>query len=266
MSFDTAVRVVRASSLAELSWTDATGVPNVCGVVALVWQDTPAIAFTYAAADRAHQIGGAPTVALTLTDPRSTAEAFAASIIRGRPRLVEDLHGTQFAEQMLEQELRRYPPARRYADSPMLLREHWWYQPRLILTIDVDEVRPLPARAEPADHLLVVAEPNRTNVHSVRVAPKRTGPSTIAFEPLGADVPSSGPAVLFGQDASFPDLEQWTTWSFRGRCGDGRFAVGEEPGRTGLNPVPSVWQRIRRESAFARACRAGIERAERARG
>lgn len=256
-------RVVQASSLAGLSWIGPTGLPNVCGVVALKWQDSPAIAFTYAAADRARELGRAPTVALTLTEPRSTADAFAASIIRGRPRLIEDLDGAVFAEKMLDQELRRYPPARRYADSPMLLREHWWYLPRLILTIDVDELRPMPVRSESADHVLVVGAQGRISAHPVRIEPERAGPSTIAYVPLGSDVPPDGHAVLFGQDASFPDLEQWTTWCFRGDCVDGRFEVDEEPARTRLEPVPSVWQRVRREAAFARACRSGVERAER---
>jgi hypothetical protein len=245
---------ISASSLAEVSWVVA-GLPRVHGVVPLVHDDVPVLAFTYADEDLAREVAASPVVALSLTEPRSTGAAFRPLVLVGSPRLVEDPTGDLFATDLLPQELRRYPPSRLLADSPLLQREHWWYLPRLLVRIDVDTVVQVPAREDPSrDHLLVVAGADGPVVRTARVADGAPELVSLASQ----DPPPPGPAVLFGQDASFPDLEQWAQWSYRGQWDGAGMQVEDAPARTGLGPPPGLIQRWRRQRALERRCIAAL--------
>jgi hypothetical protein len=249
--------VVSASSLGELCWVDTAGQPQARGVVALVRGERPVLAFTYADEPVAREVARAARIALAFTETRSAAQGFRPVLVTGRPRLVEDPKGDLYLEDLVVQELRRYPPSRLLADSPLLMREHWWYLPRLVVEIDVDAVEPMPQREATHDHVLVVAD-GTTPV--VRLA----GIRDRFDDRLGVDVEgrsaASGPAVLFGQDASFPDLEQWAQWRYRGVWDGTSLAVEEAPARTGLGPVPGLLQRWRRQRALERACVRAIPR------
>jgi hypothetical protein len=246
---------ISASSLAEVSWVTA-GRPRVRGVVALVRADVPVIAFTYADAEVAREVAGSTVVALSLTEPRSTGMGFRPLVLVASPRLVEDPSGDVFATDLLPQELRRYPPSRLLADSPLLQREHWWYLPRLLVELEVAAVVQVPAREDPSrDHVLVVAG---TDGPVVRVARVDGDPQLVSL--ASQDPPPPGPAVLFGQDASFPDLEQWTQWSYRGRWDGAGLQVDDAPARIGLGRPPGLLQRWRRQRDLERRCVAAIPR------
>lgn len=245
---------ISASSMAEVSWVVA-GLPRVRGVVPLVHGDVPVLAFTYADEDLAREVAGSSVVNLSLTEPRSTGTAFRPLVMVGRPRLVEDPSGDLFATDLLPQELRRYPPSRLLADSPLLQREHWWYLPRLLVEIDVEAVVQVLTREDPArDHLLVVAGADGPVVRVARLADG--DPELVSLASQGP--PPPGPAVLFGQDASFPDLEQWTQWSYRGRWDGAGLQVDAAPGRIGLGRPPGLLQRWRRQRDLERRCLAAI--------
>lgn len=246
-------QVVGASSLSEVSWL-AHGRPQVRGAVTLLRGDAPALAYTYADAAVARAVAASPVVAVSFTEPRSTRTSFSPLLLRGRPRLEEDASGDLFVAELLEQELRRCPPARMLADSPLLRREHWWYLPRLLVTLDVESAEPIGVRAKPRDHLLVVANSGRTDVHVAGVADQSD--LSLLLDVVGPVRP--GPAVLFGQDASFPDLERWSQWRYRGHWYGDEFAVQEAPSRVGLGPVPGLVQRWRRQRELERRCRRGI--------
>lgn len=248
---------VGASSVAELCWVDRQGLPQVRAVIVLVRGLRPALAFTYADEPVAREVARCAQVTLTLTEPRSTGGAFRPLRVTGRPRLTEDPEGDLFVSELVAQELHRYPPARLYADSPLLMREHWWYLPRLVVEVDVEAVEPLAPRVAPHDHLLAVAA-DATTV--VRLAEIRTREADRLELTLDGPAPAPGPAVLFGQDASFPDLEQWSQWRYRGRWDGSTLAVADAPGRTGLGPPPGLLQRWRRQRALARGCIAAIPR------
>jgi hypothetical protein len=244
---------ISASSVAEVSWVVA-GLPRVHGVVPLVHDEVPVLAFTYADEDLAREVAASAVVAVSLTEPRSTGTAFRPLVLVGRPRLVEDPSGDLFATNLLPQELRRYPPSRLLADSPLLQREHWWYLPRLLVEIDVDAVVQVPAREDPSrDHVLVVAGANGPMVRVARIDGDPELLSLASEEP-----PPPGPAVLFGQDASFPDLEQWAQWNYRGHWDGARMQVEEAPARIGLGRPPGLLQRWRRQRDFERRCVAAI--------
>ena len=194
---------------------------------------------------------------LTLTEGRSTGAGFRPVLARGRPRLVEDPEGDVYATELMLQELHRYPPARVYADSPLLQRENWWYLPRLLVELEVDEVRPLPGRADLEDHLLVVDGTAGLDVRTARVVERRGERLSLAVD--GA--PAPGPAALFNQDASFPDLENWAQWSYHGTWDGSGFSVSQAPGAVGLPPTPGLLQRWRRHRHLERRCTAALRRA-----
>jgi hypothetical protein len=276
---DVVNRSVQGSSLADLIWLDDAGEPHGCGVSPLLWDGKPAVAFTYNRADLARQAGNSKVAAMVLTETRSTGSSFAPAALYGRPTLIEDPAGELFTERLLAQELRRYPPARVFADSPLLQREHWWYLPRLILVLDVDAARPMPARPMPVPpvpgqpgappgsdagteplarfgHLLGVAVDGRIEPRVVTA--EENGSGSLALAAVDGRIIPRGPAVLLGQEATFPDLSEWATWRYTGLCTGERLEVVERPASVGLGAPPSIWERWRRQRAFSRACRAGI--------
>jgi hypothetical protein len=258
MGGTTVTQALNASSLAELSWLDPAGNPQVCGVVALARGDEPALAFTYALEPVARQVASASALVLTMREIRSTGPGFRPLLVEGTPRLLEDPHGDLFVADLLAQELRRYPPSRLLADSPLLMREHWWYLPRLVVEIKVAAVRPVPARDDEDSHLLVVADQRRLGVGVAQL--RQQHGDVLALDVVGP-VPRAGPAVLFGQDASFPDLDRWSQWQYRGRWDGRAFTVMEAPTRPGLGPVPGLLQRWRRQRALEKRCIEAIRRA-----
>ncbi len=249
---------VSGSSLSELVWSGPDG-PDVRGVVALVRDDVPVVAFTYAAERVARQVAAADAVALVVRETRSTGRAFRPLVVHGHPHLVEDPDGAVFRRELLDQELRRFPPARVLADSPLLRREHWWYLPRLLLEIRATEVVPLPDGAGEGRPLLVSQRHGRLEPRPVAVRDGDPGRPVV-----DGPAPEDGtPCVLFGQDASFPDLERWNQWSRHGVWREGGLVVEHEVGTPGLGPAPGLLRRWRDQHRLARACRQALSAAER---
>lgn len=263
---DTATRsALSAASIGELAWVDADGCPHVEGAIPMLLDGAPAIAFTYAEHDLAVDVAAADRLVVAVTEPRSTGSTFRPLVCAGRPRLVPDPTGDLFVDDLLTQELRRYPPSRLLVDSPMLRREHWWYLPRMIVVIEVDDVRDIPARGPldddgTGDHVLAVANPGGVEVGVVAVGGLSPASDRLDVALVDDRIPPSGPAALFAQDASFPDLERWSEWTIPGAWdADGaRFTAAAIPSSTGLEPVPSLLRRWRRQRDLERRCRKGL--------
>ena len=256
---------LRGASIGEVAWVDPVdGALRVRGVVPLAGAVGPVLALPYAAADAARSLGAAGGALLVTRDPRGTSSAFRPLTLRCRVRLTEDRAGDRFVEELLDEELRCYPPSRLLADSVILRREHWWWLSRLVVDLDVvAEEAPLP-RADGRDHLLVVDAGAPDPVHrlvagSARLAalPEPHAADLPALE-VSAGTPGPGPAVLHGQDAS-EDLERWGRWHWSGRWDGTRLAVEEAPERVGLPPTAGLVARWRRQRALERACRAGLD-------
>jgi hypothetical protein len=193
---------------------------------------------------------------LAVTEGRSTGGAFRPCLLAGVPRLVEDPTGEGYVRDLAAQELRRYPPARLYADSPLLMREHWWYLPRLVVELEVERTEPVePGR--PDDHLLVVAQGDLPLVRRASLPARPLGRERLPLQVVGTS-PPVGPAVLFGQDATFPDLDHWEQWRYAGAWDGDALVVEQPPARVGLGRPPGLLARWRRQRDLQRRCVAAI--------
>lgn len=251
------LRAVRAASVGEIAWVDGSAV-HVRGVLPLVGPGGPVLAFPYSHRSLAEQIAtAAGAVVLTVSEARGTGSAFRPLALRCRPRLSEDREGVRFGEELLDQELLRWPPARALADSPMLRREHWWWLPRLLVDLEVLDVEPFATRSEPSDHVLAVDQGENGLALAVARVDQRVlaHPAGTPTVDVRHGTPGRGPAVVFGQDLSFPDLERWGQWSWSGQWDGAYLEVAGHPETVGLPPVPGILQRWRRHRALERACR-----------
>lgn len=243
-------RSIRAAGLAELVWTTGAGMsPTAIGVVPLLVGEQPAVALPWAYEEQARLAAAAGTAALVLSEPRLTGPAWEPMAAVGRLLLVEDGDGSLFVEQLLDQEVRKHPPARALAGSPILRREHWWYLPRLVLLLEGSEVLPVAPRSDP-DHAVLAVDDAGLHVATVQVSDWEEESLRIAGGP--GDV--AGPAVLVGQEVSVPDAERWSVHATTGRYGDGRLSDVQPATTRQLEPVPSLRARVRRQRDLERAC------------
>lgn len=263
--------VVRSSSLAVLAWVGRDGRPHATGALALTRGAVPVVALPFARSRLARTLeGDGPTgrvgpLALALVEERGTGPGFRRLSITGDLHLVEDTTGELYVDELVVEELRRYPPARLLADSPLLMREHWWWLPRLVVEVreaDVawlEEERPEPGRRQ----VLVTVASAAPRVTPVETAPGPGSPHRLLVNTRGGPPPAEGPAVVFDQDASFPDLERWAEWCWRGELrspdpGELILDVVDAPTSTGLPPAPRLLERWRAHRRLERACRRGL--------
>ncbi len=255
-------RALSAASVAELAWIDPTGRPSALPVVPLLLADEPAVAVPYAFAELAGRVAAAPRAVLVLSDPRMTGRGWQPLAVTATPRLVVDDDGSLFAAQLLDQELRKYPPSRALIGSPLLRREHWWYLPRLVLLLADAAVAEVGARAGERDGLLVSVPPGEPavspEVDTVQVEDwdaEHLGLVSLT----GRTVPADGCAgLLMGHDFSVPDLERWSCHRTYGRLEPGGLAVDSRPTNRALEPMPGLFQRIRRQRELGRLCRRAL--------
>jgi hypothetical protein len=245
---DELANVVGAAGLAELVWRRQGEAPGALGVVPLALHGGPAVALPWSHEAVAREVAAAPEVALVLSEPRLAGPAWRPAAVVGRARLIEDGDGALFREHLLDQELRKHPPARALMDSFLLQREHWWYLPRLVLLLQLDRIQEVRPRQGPRDAVLAVDE-GRLQVAVVRVEDWDADDLALTGAP-----DAEGPAALVGQEVSVPDAERWTAHVTTGRLAAGRLAVRGRPPSRELEPVPGLRQRIRRQRDLERSC------------
>lgn len=257
MNATTLTRAVRAAGLAELVWCASDGgPPQAIGVVPLLLGDQAAVALPWAYAEQARAAAASPSVGLVLSDRRLAGSSWQPLAATGRLTVVEDTEGELFCAQLLDQELRKHPPARALAGSPLLRREHWWYLRRLVLLLDAVEVTTVRAREGPQDAVLAV-DAGGLHVATVRVPDWDAEP--LAVE--GGPPAPAGPAALVGQEVSVPDAERWTVHVTTGRYADGLLLDVKHPASRQLEPVPGLRARVRRQRELERSCVKGLRAA-----
>ncbi len=275
MSTTEMVGALNAAGVCEVVWTTPDGRPDAVATTPLVHDDRPALAFPYAYAQLARAIGSARQVAIVVSDPRLSASSWRPLAVFGRPGLVEDVEGSLFAEHLLNQELRKHPPSRTLADSPMLRREHWWFVPRLVVSLEPEAVVDVASRVGGATDGVVAAAlptvsgPGEPHLRVATVSVGHSGGPDLSLGLLGAspstlaDVHGRAGVVLC-HDFSTPDVERWTSWTARGRVrSDGDFStpdslglrIESQAGSAELPPPLSLVARFRRQRSFSRECR-----------
>ncbi|MGH3519935.1 MAG: hypothetical protein ACRDQ7_21635 [Haloechinothrix sp.] len=257
------VTALHSAGVCEVIWVPADGRPDAVAATPLVWNDRPTLAFPYAQAQVGRSISAARQVAVVLSDARLTGSGWHPIAVVGRPELIEDRAGSVFTAELLDQELRKHPPSRVLADSILLRREHWWFLPRILITIEPEAVISVAARkGGTADAVLGVSEVDpagdRLRVATVQLeGDERNRPTVL---PLGTGALPAGdepprPAVLLRHDFSEPDLERWSSWTASGTLTGDVFDTEGQRGSVVLPPPPGLLARMRRQRDLARSCR-----------
>lgn len=249
----------RATS-AEVVWIDASGQPRAVAAVPLLDDSVPCVALTFDRAATGTALAAAGAVGLVLSDSRQLPAGEPGTAAVGPVTVAED--ASPLAEELLDQELRKYPPARLLADSLLLRRENWWYLPRVVVRLNrIDRVRELPVRSDPdRAALLVCADGDGLRLDVASADDWSTPVVELRSDDL---LRGDATAVLaHGHDHS-PDRERWDAWSVRGSLRGDRLEVTERVGRPGLDPrPPGLLERLRRARALEKGCRGGIAAAE----
>lgn len=247
------VAAVASAGTAELSWTEDAS-PRARAVVPLVAQDRPVLAVPYAQAAWARSLATRPRVVLTLSDRRLSGSAWQPLRITAVPRVEEDRDGDAFLDTLLQQELRKHPPSRALAESPLLRREQWWYLPRLLVHLEVRSVEPFVARSGEREVLLVTARPGAVHEPQVRAARVDWGSRPLGVEPLDGEMLADSPeGLLYGHDFTVPDLERWVSFAASGPLRSGALDA-EAPADRVADRMPGLRERVRRHRELRRGC------------
>ena len=241
------VVATRAAGVAELCWWSPDGLPRATAVVPLHHEGLPTLALHPSQWGWARELAACPEVAMVVSDRRMSQRGWVPGAGYGRMRLVVDADGSVFQGSLLEQELRKHPPSRACADSPLLRREHWWFLARLLLVWQPVRVHPVGERTDADRHAVMV----------VVGAAGGLAVDTVDLDGLslsGRLSPPPGAAVRLFHDFSVPDLERWGRHAEHGTW-DGRVLTGDGAPRGLLLPQPpSLRERVRRHRALEREC------------
>lgn len=254
----------RRAVLAELSWSAPDG-PRGMPVVPLMLDELPCVALPYMHLDAIDTMTGV-TAALSVTDGTMLAEDATAAVAVGDVEIIHDLQGATFVEELLEQEVVKYPPSRLLADGLMARRENWWWVPRVLVSMTgVQASYPVPARTAAQDAVLVRDHPGQPRLDVVTAAQWQAadGGTVDVWPKDGSLLEGEGEsAYAFGHRHS-PDFERWEPWYRRGVLSGEAMTVTDADGFPGFELEPfGIWRRLRHHRATERACRSGIATAE----
>lgn len=260
------------AAVAELAFLDAEGLPEVRPVTPLLLDgEEVAFTLTYADAELARRLEQSPDVCLTFSDSRLALAGWRPLSVSGRLSVTRDLAGDLFCDELMHQELRKYPPGRKLANSILLRRENWWYLPRFVFRLaPTGEARAVGRRTGP-DHAVLAwcageGFGGGLLCDTVSIAGEPLEGERVEVASLSGGELPSGPAALFFHDFSVPDLEQRTSFLARGRldggAAGGRFSVKSTQGRRQLGRPAGLLARWREHRALERACRTNVQKAE----
>ena len=243
------------AAVAEVAWPTSHGAIGVSILTPLESAGTVCFALPFADTELALALQAAGRAVVVVSDSRLALRGWQPLTAAVSLTVRADLDGDWLTTDMLEQLLRKQPPARRLLDTPLERREHWWYVPRWIVRVDgpprVSEV----GRREPDDGVLLADTGQGLRADTVRVGDWEA--DTVVLESLAGRRLWPGPcrAVLCTHDFSVPDLERRSQFVVRGRLNDGRLQVDSRHGSRELPPPPSLRARLRDARALRRRCR-----------
>lgn len=243
---------------AELSWLGADGLSSI-PIVPLTHRGRFCAALPYHRIQEVASLSDGTLATWTVTDPRTRGGHGVA--VRGPVSVLDDVDGEVFTAELLDAELVRHPPTRLRADSAMARREHWWWLPRRIVTLErVDAHRPLTCRRADTDGLLVTERPaGGVDVAVVDVAAEGSDLAQLSGLDGSAVRGAGEPALVMGHEYSVPDLGRWTTWRLAGQLRGDELEITHRTGSPGAASAPQrLRDRLRAERDVARGCRAAL--------
>jgi hypothetical protein len=248
------------AAVAAFAYAGRDGTPRLIPVTPLLLDGAPAFTLTYARSELAREISASRHAALVFADSRLAYVGWNPLAVEARVEVFPDPQGEVFRENLLHQELLKFPPARQFADSLILQRENWWYLPRWILRLaEAGDPRPITRRSSP-DHVVLAYERyGSLTAESVRV--EGWDAARIPVRPLtdAALPPEGSPAALLCHDFATPDMDPRTTFLATGRLENGRLSVVDRSGSRELGKRPGLLARWRTQRDLERRCKAGIK-------
>lgn len=248
------------AAVAAFAYVGPDGVPRVIPVTPLLLDGAPAFTFTYALSDVAREVSTAARAALVFSDSRLAYVGWSPLEVAVELEVLADPEGVLFREELLTQELLKFPPGRQIIDSPLLQRENWWYLPRWVVrVVEAKEPRPVARRAGP-DHGVLAYESGGVLAADTAQVVVRDA-DRISVRPLSGDVspPPGSPAALLLHDFAIPDMDPRTTFLATGRLENGRLLVDRRSGSPELGRRPGIIARWREQRDLERRCKAGLK-------
>lgn len=248
------------AAVAAFACAGADGTPLIEPVTPLLLDGDPAFTLSYARSGLARQISSSPQVALVFSDSRLAYMGWNPLRVTARAEVVPDPEGKLFRDELLHQELRKFPPDRQLIGSLLLQRENWWYLPRWIVRIlDAAEPRPVARREGPDHGVLAYEAGGGLAADTVRVGDWDA--DRIPLRPLEAPEPLPGGAraALLYHDFAVPDMDPRTTFVATGRLENDRLRVSDRSGSRTLGKRPGLLARWRAQRNLERRCKAGLK-------
>ncbi len=248
------------AAVAAFAHLGADGYPRLTPVTPLLLDGDPAFTLTYADSALAQEISTSPRAALAFSDSRLAYVGWSPLSATVRVEVFPDPEGELFRQELLTQEVRKFPPARSLIDSPVLQRENWWCLPRWIVrVVEAGEPQPI-ARRESPDHGLLACDVNGTlETQTVEVGDWESDRIRIRSLLTDATLPGSAPTALLSHDFAVPDMDPRATLLVTGELEGGRLSVKSREGDREIGARPGLLARWRAHRDYERRCRAGIK-------
>lgn len=248
------------AAVAAFAYVGPDGVPRVIPVTPLLLDGAPAFTLTYAFSDLAREVSTAARASLVFSDSRLAYVGWSPLEVAVEVEVLPDPEGELFREELLTQELLKFPPGRQIIDSPLLQRENWWYLPRWVVrVVEAKEPRPVVRRAAPDHGVLAYESGGVLAADTAQVAVRDADRISVRTLSEGVSPPPGSPAALLLHDFATPDMDPRTTFLATGRLENGRLLVDRRSGSPELGRRPGIIARWREQRDLERRCKAGLK-------
>jgi hypothetical protein len=256
---ETVLEAARLAACAELGWRDRAGDLRALTFTPLVIDDTVVAALPFDQVPVAHLLDTAVTAVVTLSDSRMALRGWSSWAQPVRVDVTADRDGDWTWTGALDQEVRKYPPARLLIDTAVQRREHWWYVPRWLVRLHpAGTATPIPRRS-PDDAVLFGDLDGRFGATCVAV--DDWDADRVRLTPLEHTVvldDATAPALAMTHTFSVPDMERWNRIEVVGERDGSWLTVQQRRGRLSLEPPPGLVRRLAQQWRWERACRRAL--------
>ena len=257
--FQTLSTTTEMAATATFAHLDPGGYPRLTPVTPVLLDGDPAFTLTYADSALAHEISASPQAALIFSDSRLAYVGWSPLSVEVEVEVLPDPEGVLFRDELLTQELLKFPPGRQIIDSPLLQRENWWYLPRWVVrVVEAGEPRPVARRAAPDHAVLAYTSGGALAADTAQVTGRDADRIHVRTLSEGGSVPPGSPAALLLHDFATPDMDPRTTFLATGKLEDGRLLVDRRSGSPELGGRPGVLARWREQRDLRRRCQSGL--------